>query len=329
MADRYQQFLGSKPGIVVELIDDSSSPYRVRDEDGFEFSVAAEDFRNYYRLEGNPTPTRWKHLVTDPESGLVDSRKMGQVMDLIRSFEGAFQDFAKARNFVRDALKRMVGISHVEAGLVRSWIEESGGDPTDLTDRNLELLADASPDVRNLLMSDSCAEIQLPIGTDHGETRSEPTSGLQPGPTVAEPTPRKKPAARTRTGGMKNVEARVEENTLTLVVDLSRDFGPSKSGKTQIVASTEGNKSVPGREEKIGMNVYRQESKKAVKGRRASFKNVEMSVDGDILTIIVDLSKEFGPSKSGKTVIIASTEGNQLVLGREERIGLNIYKKTD
>jgi len=39
-------------------------------------------------------------------------------------------------------------------------------------------------------------------------------------------------------------------------------------------------------------------------------KNVEMTQDGDILTIKVDLSKEFGPSSSGKTIIIASTEGN-------------------
>ena len=56
-------------------------------------------------------------------------------------------------------------------------------------------------------------------------------------------------------------------------------------------------------------------------------KNVEMSVEGAMLTIKVDLSKEFGPSSSGKTTIIASTEGNITVPGREEKIGLNIYKK--
>lgn len=56
-------------------------------------------------------------------------------------------------------------------------------------------------------------------------------------------------------------------------------------------------------------------------------KNVEMSVDGDILTIKVDMSKEFGPSSSGKTIIIATTEGNQPVPGRIEKIGLNVYKK--
>lgn len=57
-------------------------------------------------------------------------------------------------------------------------------------------------------------------------------------------------------------------------------------------------------------------------------KNVDMTQDGNILTIKVDLTKEFGPSSSGKTIIIASTEGNISVPGNEEaKIGLNIYKK--
>ncbi len=56
-------------------------------------------------------------------------------------------------------------------------------------------------------------------------------------------------------------------------------------------------------------------------------KNVEMTVDGDILTIKVDLTKEFGPSSSGKTIIIASTEGNVAVPERDEKVGLNVYKK--
>ncbi len=56
-------------------------------------------------------------------------------------------------------------------------------------------------------------------------------------------------------------------------------------------------------------------------------KNVEMKIEGNILTIKVDLSKEFGPSSSGKTIIIASTEGNVAVLEREEKIGLNVYRK--
>jgi hypothetical protein len=45
------------------------------------------------------------------------------------------------------------------------------------------------------------------------------------------------------------------------------------------------------------------------------------------LTITVDLTKEFGPSSSGKTIIIASTEGNVAVPEREEKVGLNVYRK--
>ena len=57
-------------------------------------------------------------------------------------------------------------------------------------------------------------------------------------------------------------------------------------------------------------------------------KNVDMSVDGNILVIKVDLTKDFGPSSSGKTIIIASTEGNQSVPGRENvKAGLNVYRK--
>ena len=56
---------------------------------------------------------------------------------------------------------------------------------------------------------------------------------------------------------MKNVELEVEENILTIKVDLTKEFGPSSSGKTIIIASTEGNVTIPDREEKIGLNVYR------------------------------------------------------------------------
>lgn len=52
-------------------------------------------------------------------------------------------------------------------------------------------------------------------------------------------------------------------------------------------------------------------------------KNVEMSVEGTVLTIKVDLSKEFGPSSTGKTIIVASTEGNVTIPDRQEKIGLN------
>jgi hypothetical protein len=59
-------------------------------------------------------------------------------------------------------------------------------------------------------------------------------------------------------------------------------------------------------------------------------KNVEIKTEGGIMTIKIDLNKTFGPSKSGKTIIIASTEGNVAVAkdaaGKEIKMGLNLYK---
>jgi hypothetical protein len=57
-------------------------------------------------------------------------------------------------------------------------------------------------------------------------------------------------------------------------------------------------------------------------------KNCDMKLNGNILTIIVDVSKDYGKSASGKSIIIASTEGNISVPDKEDiKIGLNVYKK--
>ena len=56
---------------------------------------------------------------------------------------------------------------------------------------------------------------------------------------------------------MKNVSLDVKNNILTITIDLSKTFGRSKSGKTEIIATTSGNVSVPNTDAKIGLNVYR------------------------------------------------------------------------
>ncbi len=49
-----------------------------------------------------------------------------------------------------------------------------------------------------------------------------------------------------------------------------------------------------------------------------------------IMTVTVDLNLDLGPSKSGKTNIIASSEGNQKIDGGNGAvIGLNCYRKVD
>ncbi len=55
-------------------------------------------------------------------------------------------------------------------------------------------------------------------------------------------------------------------------------------------------------------------------------KNIDLKVKDKILTITIDLNKEFGRSKSGKTIIVASTEGNVPVPGAENiKVGVNVY----
>jgi len=57
-------------------------------------------------------------------------------------------------------------------------------------------------------------------------------------------------------------------------------------------------------------------------------KNCEMKLNGSILTIMIDISKEFGKSASGKSITISSTEGNVSIPEKDDiKIGLNIYRK--
>lgn len=52
----------------------------------------------------------------------------------------------------------------------------------------------------------------------------------------------------------------------------------------------------------------------------------QITEDTNELVITVDLNKSFGPSKSGKTIVVASTKGNKTIEGTDCVIGLNVYK---
>ena len=55
---------------------------------------------------------------------------------------------------------------------------------------------------------------------------------------------------------MKNITIETKGNTLALTIDLSKSQGPSKSGKSIVIATTGGNKEIsPGIY--MGLNVYR------------------------------------------------------------------------
>ena len=57
-------------------------------------------------------------------------------------------------------------------------------------------------------------------------------------------------------------------------------------------------------------------------------KNVEMSLEGNILTIKVDPSRQISPSASGRTIMIASTGDNMTNPGPgSAKVGLNVCRK--
>lgn len=63
----------------------------------------------------------------------------------------------------------------------------------------------------------------------------------------------------------------------------------------------------------------------ATKTKTELGENVSYSVDGDTLTITVDLKHRGDLSASGKTFRVASTEGNKLIEGTEVIVGFNAY----
>jgi hypothetical protein len=58
-------------------------------------------------------------------------------------------------------------------------------------------------------------------------------------------------------------------------------------------------------------------------------RNIKYEIDGNTLKIEIDLNPaEKPPSKSGKSLIIASTHGNKRVIeGQDIMMGINIYEK--
>jgi hypothetical protein len=56
---------------------------------------------------------------------------------------------------------------------------------------------------------------------------------------------------------MKNVEMTMEGKTLIIKIDTTKRLGKSASGKTEMIASTSGNVSIPENDNiKIGVNCY-------------------------------------------------------------------------
>ena len=66
-----------------------------------------------------------------------------------------------------------------------------------------------------------------------------------------------------------------------------------------------------------------------IRGERDTMKNVTVKIDKAVMTITVKLDAPKSPSASGKTQVIASTQGNQSFSGPNGvvYVGLNVYSK--
>ena len=70
-------------------------------------------------------------------------------------------------------------------------------------------------------------------------------------------------------------------------------------------------------------------SKKFTAGSGSIGRNAKFTLsDKGILTVTVDLNAEQGPSGSGKSMILGSTDGNAAIPGGDGAvIGCNVYRK--
>ena len=58
--------------------------------------------------------------------------------------------------------------------------------------------------------------------------------------------------------------------------------------------------------------------------------NIKTTVNGNKLIIEIDTTVTLGPSKSGKTIMVGTSSGNQAVKGTaggEVTIGVNVFRK--
>lgn len=55
-------------------------------------------------------------------------------------------------------------------------------------------------------------------------------------------------------------------------------------------------------------------------------RNVSVELDGNMLTIRADIGAETTTSGSGKSEVVASTNGNVAVPGTDLKLGLNLYR---
>lgn len=127
-----------------------------------------------------------------------------------------------------------------------------------------------------------------------------------------------------------NMETAIKADQLTITVDLSKEFGKSKSEKNMIIASSRGAVALKDGA-KLNLNIYRVLGEVKSRKFNSEMQNIAVKpITDSTIQITVDLRKDFGKSSSGKTNIIASSRGNRQLFPENYPsyyMGLNIYRK--
>ncbi|MHA1380470.1 MAG: hypothetical protein ACTSRG_19060 [Candidatus Helarchaeota archaeon] len=127
---------------------------------------------------------------------------------------------------------------------------------------------------------------------------------------------------------MDNIEVELKGDKLFLKFDSTKEFGPSSTGKTIIVATSHGGKRIQGSDLSFGLFAYKYPTKKKTKAKIPKpMQNVDVTINGNIVTLQIDTTKDFGSSASGKSSIVASSRGNKQIENTGIFIGLNVYKQ--
>lgn len=124
-----------------------------------------------------------------------------------------------------------------------------------------------------------------------------------------------------------NIEWEIKNKMLILKIDITKELGKSKSEKTTIVANTHGARLLKGTDLKLNAFGYKYPEEKKVKAaKQREMQNIEDSVEGNIITLKIDTTKDYGTSASGKNIIVATSRGNKKVDPTQIFVGVNLYK---
>jgi len=139
--------------------------------------------------------------------------------------------------------------------------------------------------------------------------------------------------------GCKNIALSVLPNDqLALLLNLTRSFGKSSSGKTTIIASSVGNRPVGQTGLILGLNCFSkpdpvlvEKAKQVLNDRKIINGNgftIELFEDR-FLKIVMDCANDLGPSSTGNSILVASSAGNIALGSSGVSLGLNCYHKVN